>query len=167
MPSKYFLEHSLLHPLKQWELNGYTEWFTFSEFLTKYKVLTHKALPDLMSKKVLFQLSPEERIVMVAVAFLKDLTSVYFGTTHLLMRKDARMQLEVQVKEGPCLVRNMPADQTLLINYIKSKSTELHRNRDICIQYENDNGEDSEDEEQIYMQLLSKCSSRSKILSRN
>lgn len=99
-PTKYFLKHSLLQPLRQWELNGFTEWFIYTEFLLKYKKLLNKSIPEPISKKVLYQLSPEERAVMIILSFLKDPTSVYFGTTHLLMRKTATIQLDTQLKDG-------------------------------------------------------------------
>lgn len=50
VPTKYLLEHSIISPLKQWEQSGYKEWFTFSEFLSKFKVLLHKSLPESISK---------------------------------------------------------------------------------------------------------------------
>jgi len=130
------LQHSLLNPLKQWEKNGYTEWYTFSEFLNKFKILLNKSLPEQINKKVLFQFCPEERITMIALAFLKDINSLYFGTTHLLMSKEARAQFESQAKGGTTFIRNLPCDQSMLVSYIKSKFNDFNRNRDIIIDAE-------------------------------
>ena len=67
----------------------------------------------------------------IILAFLKDQNSIYFGTTHLLMRKDARKQLELQVTEGSCYARILPGEQTTFATYIKSKFNDINRNRDI------------------------------------
>jgi len=68
---------------------------------------------------------------MIVLAFLESKNSYYFGTTLLLMRKDALKQLRQQAKEGPYLVRTLPPDQSILVNYIKSKFQDLSRDRKI------------------------------------
>ena len=166
VPTKYFLEYSMLHPLKQWESSGYKEWFTYSEFLSKFKALLNKALPDTISKKILFQLCPEERIVMIVWSFLKCQNSVYFGTTHVLLKTEALRQLEVQLEEKPWIVRSLPNDPTMLVNYIKSKFNDMNRVRDIKIKHE-ESSNSSDDEMEINTQLLSKCSSRKVLLNQN
>ena len=164
--SKSFLKRSLLNPLKQWETSGYKEWFTFTEFLSKFKKLLNKAVPENVNKKVLFQLWPEEHITMIVYAFLKNPNSVFFGTTHILLKTESLLQLEKQCDEKPCLVRNLPDNNSILVSFIKSKFLDLNRNRDIKIKLESSNDSDEEKAE-LNLEMMSKCSSRNNLLSRN
>lgn len=164
-PTAPFMKNTLLNPLVQWESSGYKEWFTFSEFLTKFKKLLCKALPDNLNKKVLFQLWPEEHIVMIIFSFLKDPTVVRFGTTHVLLKSDSLLQLEQQVKET-WLVRHLPDNSSILVSFIKSKFLDLNRNRDIKIKVDPDMIFKDEHLE-VNLEMLSKCSSKQNLMSRN
>ena len=166
VPTKYFLEYSLLHPLKQWESSGYKEWFTHSEFLSKFKLLLQKSLPESINKKILFQLCPEERIVMIALSFLKWQSSIYFGTTHVLLKTEALKQLEIQLEEKPWIVRTLPNEPNMLVNYIKSKFEDMDRMRDIKL-INDDISNSSDDEVEINTQILSKWSSRKMLFHNN
>ncbi|CAI2373603.1 unnamed protein product [Moneuplotes crassus] len=128
---QFMIKHSITNPLLEWYKNGLTEWYTFSEFLEKFKILLERARPEEVNKKVLFQFCPEERITMIALAFLKDLESIYFGTTHVLMNKKARYQFESQAKGGSIFLRNLPCDQSIFISYVKAKFNDINRSREI------------------------------------
>lgn len=103
---------------------------------------------------------------MVVLSFLKDQSSVYFGTTHLLLRTEALRQLESLAKEQAIIVRSLPSDPTLLVNYVKSKFLDANRNREIRIKSA-DPYESSDEEVEVDSQLLSKCSSRQILVGRN